>query len=120
MKYIRTHNRERRHARVRAKITGTASVPRVSVFRSNRYMVVQFIDDAAGRTLVSMSDAVISKDKQDAKATKTQRANKLGVQLAELATKQGIAKVVFDRGGYAYHGRVRALAEGLRSGNLIF
>ena len=110
--------RTQRHKRVRAKIKGTASTPRVSVFRSNRNVFIQLVDDAAGKTLVS--SAIKTDKKLKTKATKTELAGKIGEMLAAKAKELGITKVVFDRGGYKYHGRVKALADGLRKGGLNF
>lgn len=103
---------------MRAKIVGTASVPRVSVFRSNRHTFVQVIDDSTGETL--LSSIVKSKKKSTLKGTKTEIAEKIGESLAQNAKEKGISTVVFDRGGYKYHGRVKALADGLRRGGLKF
>lgn len=104
----------RRHARVRAKISGTAEVPRLSVYKSNRFMYAQLIDDASGVTLASASD-VSAKGK-----TKVLRAQSVGEALAKAAQARNIKRVVFDRGGFLYTGRVRALAEGARAGGLAF
>ncbi len=98
--------RKRRHRRVRAKIKGTAKVPRLCVFRSNKHLYAQLIDDEKGKTLVSVSDL-------EAKDSK-----KIGLLIAEKALAKKINKVVFDRGGYKYHGRVKSLAEGAREGGL--
>ncbi|MDP3954207.1 MAG: 50S ribosomal protein L18 [bacterium] len=115
MKPSKQKNRERRHTRIRAKIKGTLEIPRVSVFRSNKNIFVQFIDDKSGKTLVS--NIVKS---SEGKGTKTEKAATIGETLAQKAIQAGISKVVFDRGGFNYHGRVRALAEGLRKGGLKF
>lgn len=98
-------NRQRRHNRIRAKVKGTTDRPRLSVYKSNRYMEAQLIDDTAGRTIVSgkMDDAV-----------------KLGTDIATRAKAAGITKVVFDRGGFRYTGRVASLAEAARKGGLEF
>ncbi len=104
--------------RVRAKIKGTAKVPRVSVFRSNRHVFAQLIDDGAGKTIVS--SIVKSKGKSTIKGDKTEIASAVGEMLAKKAKDAGISQAVFDRGGYKYHGRVKALAEGLRKGGLNF
>ncbi len=103
-----------RHKRVRAKITGTAKVPRISVFRSSKNIFVQFIDDVAGKTL--LSNSLKSKDKT--KGNKTSVAGKIGEMLAKKAQEAGIKQGVFDRGGFRYHGRVKALVEGLRQGGI--
>ncbi len=109
--------RLRRHKRVRGKIAGTPERPRLNVFRSETNIYAQIIDDAAGVTLVSAS----SLDKGFAcDGTKTDAAKQVGMNLAERAKAKGIENVVFDRGGYLYHGRVKALAEGAREGGLQF
>ena len=107
--------RLRRHRRVRGKIAGTAERPRLAVFRSNRGISAQLIDDAAGRTLASASWKAVS-----ATGSKTEQANVVGKELAAAAKKAGIETCVFDRAGYLYHGRVKALAEGAREGGLKF
>ncbi len=106
--------RERRHNRIRAKVSGTAERPRLAVFKSNRYLAAQLIDDEAGRTLASGSTKEMPKDK------KTDAAKKLGLELAKRAKAAGITKVVFDRGGFRYTGRVATLAEAARAGGLEF
>ncbi|MBZ9577762.1 50S ribosomal protein L18 [Patescibacteria group bacterium] len=108
--------RKRRHKRVRAKIFGTSKVPRLCVFRSAGHIYVQLIDDEKGKTLASASDLEIKK-KKDKKAA---LATKVGNLIAKKAIEKKINKVVFDRGGYKYHGRVKALAEGAREGGLKF
>lgn len=107
-----------RHRRVRAKIKGTAGTPRVSVFRSNKHIFVQLIDDAAGKTIAS--NVVEAAPKTKMKGSKTELAGRIGEALAKKAKEAGISNVVFDRGGFKYHGRVKALAEGLRKGGLKF
>lgn len=109
--------RIKRHARVRAKVTGTALRPRLNVFRSNSNIYAQLIDDVAGVTLVSASS--VEKDFGESKGNK-EEARKVGKLIAERATGKGIEEVVFDRGGYIYHGRVKELAEGAREGGLKF
>jgi len=108
--------RLKRRRRVRAKIHGTASRPRVSVFRSNRGVLVQLIDDDAGRTLASVN--WIEPDLRGLK--RMEQARRAGALIAERAGAAGIQEAVFDRGGYQYHGRVKALAEGAREGGLRF
>jgi large subunit ribosomal protein L18 len=108
--------RERRHRRVRGKIAGTATRPRLAVFRSNRGIFAQLIDDQAGRTLVSASWLGLA----SFKGNKTDQAAEVGKALAAAAKQAGIETCVFDRGGYLYHGRVKALAEGAREGGLVF
>ncbi|RJQ32661.1 50S ribosomal protein L18 [Candidatus Parcubacteria bacterium] len=107
--------REIRHRRIRAKAKGDASKPRLSVFRSNKHVFAQIIDDSKGSTIVSGSD-IKSKDK----LKKTDSAKKVGLELAKAAIGKKIERVVFDRGGCKYHGRVKALAEGAREGGLKF
>jgi large subunit ribosomal protein L18 len=109
--------RARRHRRVRGKVTGTAERPRLVVFRSNRGIDAQLVDDATGRTLTGVSWLRL---KKSFKGSKTEQAAEVGKQLAESAKKAGIEEVVFDRAGYLYHGRVKALAEGAREGGLRF
>jgi large subunit ribosomal protein L18 len=108
--------RKMRHKRVRAKIKGTNERPRVCVFKSNRYIFAQFIDDDAGKTLISNQ---IGK-KNKTKGNKTTCAQAMGIELAAKAKEQGIKSVVFDNGGFKYHGRIKALADGLRTGGLKF
>jgi large subunit ribosomal protein L18 len=108
--------RMRRRRRVRAKVRGTAERPRLSVFRSNRGMGAQVIDDVAGRTLAS-----VTWTESDVKGLQSmEQAKRIGSLIAERAKSAGIETVVFDRGGYQYHGRVKALAEGAREGGLRF
>ena len=107
--------RLRRHRRVRGKISGTASCPRLDVFRSNAHIYAQVIDDVAGVTLASASS--MEKEFEGA-GNKIEAAKKVGLAVAKAAKAKGIDKVVFDRGGYLYHGRVKALAEGAREGGL--
>jgi large subunit ribosomal protein L18 len=115
---IRTAEAKRlkRRRRVRAKVTGTAERPRISVFRSNRGVMAQLIDDEAGRTL-----AAVNWTESDLRSlTKMEQAKRAGELLAERAKAAGIETAVFDRGGYQYHGRVKALADGAREGGLVF
>lgn len=105
--------RERRKHRVRARIRGTATLPRLTVFRSNKGVYAQLVDDAAGKTLVQAA----SRDVKGA-ASKTAAAQAVGKLIAERAKAAGIAAAVFDRGAYRYHGRVKALAESARAGGL--
>ena len=109
--------RERRHRRVRAKVRGTAERPRLVVFRSNRGIEAQLVDDDSGRTLAAASHLALAKS---FKGDKTEQAAEIGKRLADAAKKAGVSNVVFDRGGYLYHGRVKALAEGAREGGLKF
>lgn len=109
--------RLKRHVRVRAKVSGTPERPRLNVFRSNANIYAQIIDDVNGVTLVSAN--TLEKDFEGA-AGNCEAAKKVGAVLAERAKAKGIHAVVFDRGGYVYHGRVAALAEGAREGGLEF
>lgn len=108
--------KQKRAKRVREKIKA-ASRPRLSVFRSNRHISLQIVDDDKGKTLFSFSDAKI---KTKEKMNKSEIAKKVGIEAAKEALKSGIKEVVFDRGGYRYHGRVKAVAEGAREGGLKF
>ena len=108
--------RIKRHARVRGKISGTAERPRLSVFRSEKNIYAQIIDDVAGNTLVAAS----SVEKDFGPGSNKEAARKVGKLVAERAVAKGIEEVVFDRGGYIYHGRVKELAEGAREGGLKF
>ena len=112
----RPAKRLRRRRRVRAKVVGTAERPRISVFRSNRGVFAQLIDDDAGRTLASVNWT--EADLRD--LTRMEQAKRAGELLAERAKAAGVQTAVFDRGGYRYHGRVQALAEGAREGGLTF
>jgi large subunit ribosomal protein L18 len=111
--------KERRRRRSRVKIFGTKDRPRLSVFRSNKHLYLQLIDDEAGKTICSLSDLAL-KDKKNKIHVTVAEAEKLGILLAEKALAQGIKKIVFDRGPYKFHGRVKAIAEGARQGGLIF
>jgi large subunit ribosomal protein L18 len=104
--------RTRRHTRVRKKVRGEADRPRLAVFRSSRHIYVQLIDDREARTLASASDAEVTGEDP------TERAKAVGALIATRAKDAGIATVVFDRGGFRYHGRVAALADGAREGGL--
>ena len=108
--------RLRRHRRVRGKIAGTAQRPRLAVFRSNKGVFAQLVDDANGKTLAASSWFGLKSRTGD----KSDQAREVGRTLAAAAKAAGIETVVFDRGGYLYHGRVKALAEGAREGGLIF
>jgi len=109
--------RARRRRRVRGKVSGTAERPRLAVFRSNVGIYAQLVDDVAGRTLASASWQGLPKG---FKGTKTEQAHEVGKRLAAAASKAGLEACVFDRAGYLYHGRVKALAEGAREGGLTF
>ena len=113
--------RKRRHVRVRAKVSGSPSRPRLNVFRSNAHMYCQIIDDVRGHTLAAASDvedAVLEKAGEG--AAKVARAKAVGEIIAERAKEAGIEAVVFDRGGFLYHGRIKAVADGAREGGLKF
>jgi len=131
---IKREKRYRRHKRVRAKIYGTSKVPRLCVFRSNKHIYAQLVDDENGKTIATANDqklklkskkeksasvkATASKEKKIAR--KVAIAYEVGKLIAEKALKNKIEKVIFDRGGYKYHGRVKAVAEGARKGGLKF
>ena len=110
--------RKRRHARVRARIGGTNTSPRLVVFRSNSAIYAQIIDDEVRKTLLAFSERNLPLE--DKKGTKSERAFRVGELLAAAAAKKKIMSVRFDRGGYRYHGRVKALAEGARKGGIDF
>lgn len=111
---IKKQKIERRHKRIRARIIGTSDVPRLSIYRSNKYIYAQLIDDSVSRTIISLS-SVKMKGK-----TFVERSHETGKEIAKIAEGKKIKKVVFDRGGFRYTGRVRALAEGAREGGLKF
>ncbi len=112
----KNRTRERRAIRVRSRVRGTAERPRLSVFRSNKAIWAQVIDDSTGRTLASAGSINVT----EADLSKTDQAAKVGELVAERAKAAGIERVVFDRGAYLYHGRVKALADGARQGGLDF
>ena len=114
MAFSKTARRAKIKRRIRKKISGTANMPRLSVFRSNKQIYAQIIDDTTGTTLVSAS----SYKNKAAKGTKTEVAALVGKEVAEKAKKAGIEAVVFDRNGYLYHGRVKSLANSAREGGL--
>ncbi len=116
MTTTKRESRLRRHRRVRAKVRGTAERPRLSVFRSNRGVVAQLIDDERGHTLASVT--WMESDLRE--LARMEQAKRAGALLAARAREAGIETCVFDRGGYRYHGRVKALAEGAREGGLEF
>jgi large subunit ribosomal protein L18 len=109
------NQRQIRHKRVRAKVIGTTERPRLSVFRSNNHIFLQLIDDSKGKTIVSASDHKTKK-----KTNKTEKAKEAGRELAKSAKTKKIETAVFDRGGYKYHGRIKAAAEGAREEGLKF
>jgi large subunit ribosomal protein L18 len=112
---IKTQKRNRLHKKIRTRVSGTEARPRLAVFRSNRYMYAQIIDDTKGMTLASASDISLSDT-----ISKVERAKKVGALLAENAKKAKVSSVVFDRGGFAYRGRVQALADAAREAGLSF
>lgn len=113
--------RKRRHVRVRAKVSGTTQRPRLNVFRSSAHIYAQVIDDTVGNTLVAASDLEAEvKERAGEDAPKAARAKVVGQVIAERAKQAGFDSVVFDRGGFLYHGRIRAVAEGAREAGLQF
>lgn len=110
----KTSTRQRRHLRIRARIKGTSEAPRLLVFRSNTHTYAQLINDEEGKVILASSDM------KSGKGTKTENAKKIGSEIAKLAKEKGITKIVFDRNGYKYHGRVKAVAESAREGGLQF
>ena len=118
MALSKSDKRDRIHMRIRKTISGTAERPRLCVFRSNKEIYAQLVDDLSGKTLLAASsrDKGISGDK----GSKVEVAKLVGKAIAEKATKTGVESVVFDRGGYLYHGRIKQLAEGAREGGLKF
>ena len=112
-KKTRALGRNKRHLRVRKRLSGTQERPRVSLFRSNKNIYLQLIDDSEGKTLASASSL-----KSDNKSINKDLSKKLGIELGEKISKLGINKVVFDRGGYLYHGKVAAIADGIRESGI--
>jgi large subunit ribosomal protein L18 len=110
----RAEKRVRRHLRVRKAVQGTAARPRLVVFRSLKHITAQLVDDDAARTLATVTSTKVGEGK------KSEKSLEVGKQIAVVAKEKGITKVVFDRGGYQYHGRVKAVADGARSGGLEF
>lgn len=110
------NNKLRRKIRTRSNINGTAEVPRLSVFRSNKEIYLQVIDDKTGSTLVASSTAGLKKREK----AKTERAIELGKSIGDKMKKKGIKRAVFDRGSYQYHGRIKGLADGIRSSGIKF
>ena len=115
-KVSKNEERQRRHARLRTKVSGTASCPRLNVFRSNKHISCQIIDDVAGKTLVSCSSITLKLEN----GGNVEAAKQVGTKIAEIALANNINEVVFDRGGYNYHGRVKALADAAREAGLNF
>ena len=122
MKDKKVLQRTRRHRKVRMKVLGTSLRPRLSVYRSNSHIYAQLIDDERGRTIAAASDcdAAFEKSQSKLRDKKTAMSRKVGTLLAKKAREKKISKVVFDRGGFLYAGRIRALAEGAREGGLLF
>ena len=118
MASLKLERRNKIKASIRKNVSGTAEKPRMSVFRSNKQISVQIIDDTKGVTLAAASSMI--KEIAGAKETKTQKAEKVGEQIAKIALEKGISQVVFDRNGFLYHGRVKALADAARKGGLKF
>ncbi len=110
--------RLRRHRRVRKRVGGSAARPRLAVFRSSRHIYAQVVDDTTGRTLAAAS--TLDADLRSATGPKAARAKRVGALIAERAKAAGVAQVAFDRGGFAFHGRIASLAEGAREGGLEF
>lgn len=117
MAFSKLNRRAKIKRRIRKKVTGTSMVPRLSVFRSNKQIYAQVIDDSTGKTLASASSY---KNKATEKSTKVEQAAIVGKELASIAKKAGIESVVFDRNGYLYHGRVKSLADSARESGLKF
>ena len=113
-------SRMKRIKRIRKKISGTVECPRLRVFKSSKHIYAQLIDDVAGHTLATVSTLESGLDSDSKEGGKKGLAHKVGMMLAEKAKQQGIEKVVFDRGGYIYHGRVKSLSDGAREGGLKF
>jgi len=109
-------DRKQRHKKIRAKVSGTADRPRLSVFRSSAHIYAQIINDELGTTLVSSSDLIVKKNKN----TKSDVAKQIGIDIAKKAKEKNIDKVVFDRGGHKFYGRVKMLADGAKEGGLEF
>ncbi len=118
MALSKTDRRNRIRFRIRKTVSGTSSRPRLAIFRSNKEIYAQLIDDVAGKTIVAASSR--DKDIDVSKMNKTEAANAVGKAIAEKAVKAGVEAVSFDRGGYLYHGRVKSLADGAREGGLKF
>lgn len=115
----KNEKRLRRKIRIRKKISGTAECPRLVVFRSNLHLYAQLVDDRAGSTVAATSTLVLSKDGEALKSNKASAA-KVGTEIARLAKDQKIERVVFDRNGYIYHGRIKAIADAAREAGLNF
>jgi large subunit ribosomal protein L18 len=118
MAFNKLERRKRIKQRIRKSVSGTAEAPRLSVYRSNAEIYAQLVDDKSGKTLFAVGS--VDKGVQSEKASKIEKARIVGKLLAEKAMASGISKVVFDRNGFLYHGRVKSLAEGAREGGLKF
>ena len=118
MRLTKSDHRDRRHRRVRKKVTGTAERPRLAVFRSSKHIYVQAIDDLAGRTIASAS--TMEADVRGGATATVEAAKQIGTLVGERVKAAGVTTVVFDRGGYLYHGRVKALADAAREAGLEF
>ncbi|MBY0425134.1 MAG: 50S ribosomal protein L18 [Cytophagales bacterium] len=116
MSTVKESRRFRIHKRIRKSVVGTAERPRLSVFRSNTDIYAQLIDDQSGKTVVSYSSLKLKSEK----LVKIEASKRVGLEIAKLALDKGLTSIVFDRGGYLYHGRVKALAEGAREAGLKF
>jgi len=122
-KKSKDETRKRRHRSLRKKLSGTAERPRLVVFRSARHIYAQVVDDLAGKTLAAASDVARKAEKKlegTTDAKKRDRAKAVGTKVAQLCKDKGISKVIFDRGGFKYHGRISAVADGAREGGLEF
>jgi len=117
---VKTTGLERRKIRVRKKVKGTTERPRLNIFRSNKHIYAQVVDDTKGMTIASASTRTKEVAGQAAKLKKTDVAKKVGEAVAKIALAKGIDKVVFDRGGYIYHGRIKSVADGARESGLKF
>ena len=118
--YNRREAREARHRRIRKRVSGTPERPRLAVFRSHQHIYAQLVDDVAGRTLVAASTVEPELTKRVENLTPLEAARVVGEAVAERCKAKGFSRVVFDRGGYLYHGRIQALAEGARQNGLEF
>lgn len=116
---VKTLARQKRIQRIRKNVVGTTDRPRLRVFKSSRHIYAQIIDDSNGTTICAASSLALEADPLEKKG-KTDQANKVGLLVAQHAKSKGVQSVVFDRGGYIYHGRVKALSEGAREGGLVF
>ncbi len=120
MKNVKSNQRKRRHSRIRVKISGTITRPRLAIFKSNRHINAQLINDEKGVTIASVSDIHIKKGKDLTKNVNIEEAEMVGKEIAAKALNLKIEDVVFDRGGFKYHGLIKAVAEGARKGGLKF